>query len=274
MSRVLTSSFRLRAFFSNIIFTRSFSTAALNNSSKPEHVRAFKKPIQFGVKERPDLNKPVHVKPSLLERSKRLLDPAANAETREKLIAEFKVSYWKDFHELRNEGEKVWNADDKLIQIDKALYMPNVKGSTLSKANVDTTSLLRGKISLLVGCFNRFGEQQLHSFTDPFLKTFSNKPNIGLVELNMLHKFINKLILKLSMPYLRSNTPMARHNSYVIVSEDIEFIRKALHMTNVHRGYAFLIDPDCRIRWAAHGNATEQEVRTMLNLTNLLEQQC
>jgi len=33
-------------------------------------------------------------------------------------MAEFKVSYWKDFHELRNEGEKVWKADDELIQVD------------------------------------------------------------------------------------------------------------------------------------------------------------
>src|SRR5438105_324588 len=79
------SSFRLTSYFSNIIFTRPFSTAALNNSSKPDHVRALKKPVQFGVKERPDPNKPGDVKPSLLERSKRLLDPAANAETREKL---------------------------------------------------------------------------------------------------------------------------------------------------------------------------------------------
>src|SRR2546421_12105067 len=85
MSRTFTSSFRLTTCFSNIIFTRLSSTAALNNLSKSEHVRTFKKPVQFGVKERPDPNKPSDVKPGLLERSKKLLDPAANAENREKL---------------------------------------------------------------------------------------------------------------------------------------------------------------------------------------------
>ena len=32
------------------------------------------------------------------------------------------MSYWKDFHELRNEGEKVWKADDELIQVDVSSF--------------------------------------------------------------------------------------------------------------------------------------------------------
>lgn len=41
-------------------------------------------------------------------------------------------------------------------------------------------------------------------------------------------------------------------------------------MYNQYLGYVFLVDTQCRIRWAAHGIATPQEVATMLAGTRTL----
>lgn len=45
-----------------------------------------------------------------------------------------------------------------------------------------------------------------------------------------------------------------------------------LDMTNQYIGYVFLVDEDCKIRWTAHGDATEEEVANMLAMTDYLNQ--
>jgi ATPase complex subunit ATP10 len=45
-----------------------------------------------------------------------------------------------------------------------------------------------------------------------------------------------------------------------------------LDMTNQYIGYVFLVDEDCKIRWTAHGDATEEELANMLAMTDYLNQ--
>ena len=73
--------------------------------------------------------------------------------------------------------------------------MPNVKGSTLSKANVDTTNLLRGKISLLVGSFNRFGEVRKQSLLWSNNESIHNSPYPKFIQLDVL--FTNIAVMRL-----------------------------------------------------------------------------
>lgn len=62
-------------------------------------------------------------------------------------------------------------------------------------------------------------------------------------------------------------------SKYFIVfnnNENLPNLKEALQLNNLYRGYVFLIDSNCKIRWTAHGNATPQEIESMLKLTETL----
>ncbi|CAG8517386.1 10318_t:CDS:2 [Ambispora gerdemannii] len=164
-----------------------------------------------------------------------------NLEQRQKLYEEFKTPYFKDLAEIKREGDKLWEANSVLIRENKAKYMPNMKGRSLAKNNTDTTELLLGKTSLVTFCFNRYGEDHVKTFADPFLDAFSGHPSIQLV------------------------TP-----THVFVFKDVYYITKLLEL-NSARGNIFLVDARCLIRWMAHGKATSGEVNSMIEVTKVLD---
>lgn len=43
-------------------------------------------------------------------------------------------------------------------------------------------------------------------------------------------------------------------------------------MQNSYLGYVFLVDSNCKIRWGAHGPATETEVKTLLESVQKLSE--
>ena len=58
--------------------------------------------------------------------------------------------------------------------------MPNINARSLLNSNINTMNLLKDNTTLLAVFFNRFGENHVKSFIDPFLTEFSNKPKIQL----------------------------------------------------------------------------------------------
>lgn len=44
-----------------------------------------------------------------------------------------------------------------------------------------------------------------------------------------------------------------------------------LDMTNQYIGYIFLVDEQCRVRWTAHGEATQEEIGHMLGMAEHLQ---
>lgn len=48
-------------------------------------------------------------------------------------------------------------------------------------------------------------------------------------------------------------------------------IRKRLGMTNQYIGYVYIVDENCKIRWTAHGNATDKEISNMLGMIEYLD---
>ncbi|CAG8503780.1 9706_t:CDS:2 [Acaulospora colombiana] len=186
---------------------------------------------------------------------------------------EYKTSYWKDFNELRTEGEKLWEAEPKLVSAEEALYMPNIESHSLSKSAVNTTDLLEGHTSLVAIYFNQFGDNHTQTFTRPFLDEFSDHNRIQLMKVNIEVNFAKSLILRLLTPYLKRTIPASLHNNYILLFHDDPSLREALDMNNSCRGYVFLVDSSCKLRWSAHGNATSREIESMLKLVKTLDEQ-
>ncbi|KAI9496036.1 ATPase assembly factor ATP10 [Zychaea mexicana] len=191
---------------------------------------------------------------------------AAHAAERRHLVEEATKSYFSDAHEMRKHGGKMYHASDKLIKADRAGYMPDFEGVNLNKQPVHTTDLLAGKVSLMSFVYAKYGEAHVNSYVEPFLKHFKDNQKVQLVEVNVQENLMKQWLLKAFIPSIRKNLPEERKANYTLLLKDISRTRKMLDMSNQYIGYVYLVDEKCRIRWTAHGNATEQEVANMLGM--------
>ncbi|KAI8976997.1 ATP10 protein-domain-containing protein [Mycotypha africana] len=195
---------------------------------------------------------------------------AAHAAERRYLVEQATKSYFADVH--GSHGGKMYFASTQLIKPDKAGYMPNFEAQNLFRKTVNTTETLVNKISLMSFFYNKFGESHVETFIQPFLDKYRDTKDVQLVEMNVQENYLKQYLLKAFVPMIRRNLPLERRDNYYLLYRDIGRVRKFMDMTNQHIGYVFLIDENCRIRWTAHGKATEEEIANMLAMTDYLKQ--
>ncbi|KAG2175388.1 hypothetical protein INT43_001035 [Umbelopsis isabellina] len=259
------------------ISARTFATAPPKNvekDGKNDKIEPKRQPpTVLGVKERP-----IPDRNSWTGRQKQKLQDltnyekafASHAEERRYLVEEATKSYFADAHDMRKHGGKLFEASNKLIRAEKALYMPDFEGRNFSKETVHTTDKLAGKITLMSFVLAQYAEQHVNSFINPFMKEFKDREDVQLVELNVQENFLKQYLMKALVGTIRRNTPVERQDNYVLLYKDISRVRRYLGMTNQYIGYVFLVDENCKIRWTAHGVATEHEIANMVGMTKFL----
>ncbi|KAI9593140.1 ATPase assembly factor ATP10 [Syncephalis fuscata] len=202
---------------------------------------------------------------------KNAVDYEKHVERKSKLAKDMKKSYWEDLHDLRVKGEKRWEAKPALNNARRAIYLPNISGTTLTGQRIHSLNLVKGRVSLVSMCFAQFGERHVNSYIDPFVKEFgTNHKQAQLIEFNIQENYLKIPLLWLSKPYIRRHLSTERHQNYIIHYGNIESIRERIGITNAYLGWVFLVDANQRIRWYAHGMATPQEIESLLRLTKEL----
>lgn len=205
-------------------------------------------------------------------------DEKKNLEKRKELLHDFQSGYFAEFSELSKTGSKLWKATSNMINADKALYMPNIIGTSLKTSeSVELVDLLRGKISLVAISGTRFGEEHTESYMTPFLKRWpmtaaNNSSKVQLVELNIQENPLKAGLVRMMVPFVKKTIPEERHANYVLHYKSIKHLKDPLSMQNSYLGYVFLVDSNCKIRWGAHGPATEAEVKTLLESVQKLSE--
>ncbi|KAG0055434.1 Mitochondrial ATPase complex subunit atp10 [Gryganskiella cystojenkinii] len=203
-------------------------------------------------------------------------DEQKNLEKRKELLQDFQSGYFSEFSELSKTGSKLWKATTTMVNADKALYMPNIIGTSLKSSEpVELVDLLKGRISLVTISGTRFGEEHTETYMKPFLEKYSanaNDSKVQLVELNIQENPLKAGLVKLMVPFVKKNIPEERHENYVLHYKSIKHLKDPLSMQNSYLGYVFLVDTNCKIRWGAHGPGTEIEIQTLLDsVQRLLE---
>ncbi|SAM05493.1 hypothetical protein [Absidia glauca] len=260
------------------------SLLRLYSSTPPPAAAAAPPPLLGKFREAPTIvgarDPPVVDKHTWLQRKKQKLRDftdyekafAAHAAERRHLVEEATKSYFADVHEMRKHGGKMYYASNKLTKPEKAGYMPDFEGSNVNREKVHTTEKLLGKISLMSFVYAKYGEPHVNSFVEPFLAKFKGTDGVQCIELNVQENILKQLVLKAFIPSIRKNLADDRKDNYTFLFKDITKTRKMLDMTNQYIGYVFLVDEDCKIRWTAHGDATEEELANMLAMTDYLNQ--
>lgn len=175
--------------------------------------------------------------------------------------------YYKDWANLKFYKGKTFLANPRIFKETAALYFPNIVGRTIATSeHRDTTSVLRGKVSIVVIFTSNWAENQVKTFIgqqqNPEIRKIVDA-SVGkaqVVSINVEDNFMKWWIIWASMLNLRRRVPSEEHERYFIVNKDLPTrVREALGLSNKNVGFVFLVDENCKIRWAGCGEASEEE---------------
>jgi ATPase complex subunit ATP10 len=169
---------------------------------------------------------------------------------------------------MRHHKGKSFLAPPAIFKADVSLYFPNFFGRTLRKdvAYQDTTSALTGKISVVSLFTSTWAETQAATFTsetaNPKLHEVIKNSNgaVQMVSVNVEDEPLKYWIIKLFMWNIRKKYEAANWGKYFLIKKSLsDEQRDAMGHLNAKVGYIYLVDGNCKIRWAGSGESEGDE---------------
>jgi ATPase complex subunit ATP10 len=177
--------------------------------------------------------------------------------------------YFRDWSNMAFHKGKSFLAPPRPFKADVSLYFPNLFGRTLLKDDKkprDTTPLLQGKLSVVTVFSGLWAENQVNTFASPksnpeLHRLFAeNKGLAQLVRVNVEDNWMRALLVTLYMGSLRRQYGKDNWDKYFLVKTPVsDEIKEHIGLLNSKVGYVYLVDKECRIRWAGSGNAEGDE---------------
>ncbi|KAH8731042.1 ATP10 protein-domain-containing protein [Phaeosphaeriaceae sp. PMI808] len=191
-----------------------------------------------------------------------------NLAKRKDLVEKFGTNYFRDFKNIRKyRSGKTFMANPRIFKQEAALYFPNFHGDTLAESAADTTNVLQGKISVVNVYSSQWGEAQVKTFTGKktnvaLHQLLAQSPHVvQMVDVNIEENSLKAWIIALFQWQLRGSKPQEDWGKYFVVRKGVsEKIRETIGLLNGRVGYVYLVDQDCKIRWAGSGNAEGSEM--------------
>ena len=201
-------------------------------------------------------------------------------ERRAKMTKQIAKPYFRDWSNMRFFKGKVFVAPERLFRGDVALWFPNFFGKTLEKDAVKrpvkdgygglgrgTTEVLEGKVSVVSVVGNDWAQRQVDSFVGNEVNQELHavlqecKDVAQRIEINWETNWIKWMILKIfAVPNLRRIRSVEEQSRYFMVRRGVtDLMKEAIGMLNDKGGHVYLVDQECRIRWAGSAEAEEKE---------------
>ncbi|KAF8068725.1 ATP10 protein-domain-containing protein, partial [Lyophyllum atratum] len=232
---------------------------------KPGELGPLARPL--GVTERPT----TLLKTQTQKMKELITDSGARMAQRRHLIKEVGKGYYYDMNMTRKHGGKTWIANKALIREDKALYLPNMKGKSIDTSEEkNTTTMCYGRITVLAMLGTRMSEVHVKGFVDPTITRYAAHPLFQYIQVNLQENLLKSLLVKLYINSLRGVVPAHLQPTYLVSSQNVEYVRDPLGMTNSKVGYVYLIDENLKIRWGGCADATPEEAMSLETCTGVL----
>ncbi|KAI1845592.1 hypothetical protein JX265_010479 [Neoarthrinium moseri] len=190
-------------------------------------------------------------------------------ERREELKTQFRKPYFRDWTNLELHKGKTFICPPRLFKGELSLWFPNLYGTTLLKSDRkprDTTPVLEDKVSVVSVYSGQWAENQAKSFAsaeaNPELVELlqDNTDKAQHVQINIEGDRLKAFLIKLFMGGLRKSVGEANWGKYFLVRKGVsDELKEAIGLLNSKVGYVYLVDSQCRIRWAGSGYAEDHE---------------
>jgi ATPase complex subunit ATP10 len=136
----------------------------------------------------------------------------------------------------------------------------------LEGSGKDTTDVLKGRVSVVNLYSSAWGEAQVKTFTgtseNPELHGIL-KENEGVaqqVDINIEENVLKAWIVQMFAWRLRLTRKKEDWGRYFVVRRGVsQMVRESIGALNGRVGYVYLVDADCKIRWAGSANAEGTE---------------
>ncbi|KAF1333546.1 Atp synthase assembly protein, partial [Globisporangium splendens] len=193
-------------------------------------------------------------------------------EAEKKVVKKYRPNIFAEFKQLNDTGGKVIEGPEQLVEVAKATAFPSLKVKSLASKDVDLESLVANgsKATLVLTSFKNFGMNMLPAWRDAFAKEFANNNKVQTVTLNIIEDWYMKLVQSSITRGLQEKTPSEIHEMTFAHFGRCDDFRTALDLYNSFTGYVHLVDAKGRIRWIAAGEATPEELKRLMSVTNQL----
>ena len=107
-------------------------------------------------------------------------------------------------------------------------------------------------------------------FVDPTHARYASHPLYKYIQVNLQENILKSFLVNIFLTSLRKVISWDLQPTYLVSTQNMEYVRDALGMTNSRVGYVFLIDENLKIRWGGCADATDEEVRSLESCTGVL----
>jgi len=188
-----------------------------------------------------------------------------NVARRKILLKKFDKSYFRDFRNMDSNRGKFYLANERLYRKDVSLYFPNLVGRNLARSLKDTTSVLKGKISVVTIFSRKWAEDQAQTFVSEkenpeLLQAIQESGGAAqLIEINHEEFRMSSAMLWLFEWNMKRNRSTEQQDRYFIMRGLPQTVKDSIGIMNDKIGYVFLLDRNCKIRWSACADALDSE---------------
>ncbi|KAI9728641.1 MAG: Mitochondrial ATPase complex subunit atp10 [Chrysothrix sp. TS-e1954] len=257
----------------------------LHNSKSEVQPKPLTRPLGLEYPPEPGQNRGRDER-TLSERYDDFFDADVARRNRRRVVWEaFHNNHYKD---LFNIGHTHWGksivAPSTPYRAHLALYFPNLQGTTIEKPAVfcDTTARLRNRISIVGIMGSDLAREQIASFNSPAanpalheaMQAYNGEKGGEVIQrafINNEENVLRAAVVRMYFYRLRRMFPAKEWGRHWLNKRGLSMeLRDCLDMWNHKVGYVYLLDGDCKIRWAGNGPAYEEERQSLVRCVKRL----
>ena len=183
------------------------------------------------------------------------------------------LARWLDFAVVKQKGRAHQNslgefgADLELLRPEESLEFPHLPVSDLDGTELTLpVKSNSGEPTLMCFAFRSYGTSLTKSWSAPFRELTSCR----CVELYFIEYSFLSFAKNLYLSNLKNEHAKELHGDIVVHFGGLMDFAADLLLPNKFTGYAYLVDAQGKVRWRASGEAREEEIDTLIELTQKL----